>query len=124
MVICDAEHGAGDGACHGDGEAGGVDGGGVQAAEYREPVVGLRRAGTGLLCADPSSLSSLTSPGLCQLHQCFLCMDLEARHLYAIVWNETRRVGVVAAGMEGKRLAMTVLTVLPLPGINCNRPID
>ena len=30
------------------------------------------------LCADPSSLSSLTAPGLCQLHQCFLCMDLEA----------------------------------------------
>ena len=33
--------------------------------------------------------------------------------LYAVVWGETRRVGVVAAGMERKRLAMTVLTVLP-----------
>ena len=33
--------------------------------------------------------------------------------MYAIVWSETRRAGVVAARMEGKRLAaMTVLTVL------------
>ena len=30
--------------------------------------------------------------------------------MYAIVWIETRRVGVVAAEMEGKLLAMTVLT--------------
>ena len=33
--------------------------------------------------------------------------------MYAIVWSETRRAGVVAARMEGKRLAMMVLTVLP-----------
>ena len=33
--------------------------------------------------------------------------------MYAIVWSETRHVGVVAARMEGKWLAMTVLTVLP-----------
>ena len=33
--------------------------------------------------------------------------------MYAIVWSETRRAGVVAARMEGKRLAaMTVLTFL------------
>ena len=32
--------------------------------------------------------------------------------MYAIVWSETRHVGVVAAWMEGKLLAMTVLTVL------------
>ena len=28
--------------------------------------------------------------------------------MYAIVWGEAKRVCVVAAGMEGKRLAMTV----------------
>ena len=32
--------------------------------------------------------------------------------MYAIVWRETRRAGVVAALMEGKLLAMTVLTIL------------
>ena len=32
--------------------------------------------------------------------------------MYAIVWSETKLVGVFAAGMEGKRFAMTVLTVL------------
>ena len=39
--------------------------------------------------------------------------------MYAIVWSETRRVGVVAAWMEGKRLAMTVLTVLPSVCAHC-----
>ena len=33
--------------------------------------------------------------------------------IYAIIWSKTKRVGVVAAGMEGKLLAITVLTVLP-----------
>ena len=33
--------------------------------------------------------------------------------MYAIVWSETRRAGVVAARMEGKQLANTVLPVLP-----------
>ena len=53
MVVCDAGDGARGGACRGDGEAGGVDGGGVQASGDSEPVVGLRRAGTG---ASPPAL--------------------------------------------------------------------
>ena len=32
--------------------------------------------------------------------------------MYAIVWRDTRHIGMVAAGMEGKRLAMMVLKVL------------
>ena len=39
----------------------------------------------------------------------------------AIIWSKTRRVGVVAAGMEGKRLAMTVLTVLPAHQLYCDK---
>ena len=33
--------------------------------------------------------------------------------MYAIVWKETRHVGIFAARREGKLLAMTVLTFLP-----------
>ena len=38
-------------------------------------------------------------------------MDSRVSWIYAIVWRETRHVGMVAAGMEGKRLAMMVLKV-------------
>ena len=45
--------------------------------------------------------------------------------MYAIVWSETRRAGVVASRMEGKRLAaMTVLTVLPSVCAHCGHPLS
>jgi hypothetical protein len=45
MSVCDAGAGAWGGACGGDVKAGGVDGGGVQAARSREPDVGVCDAG-------------------------------------------------------------------------------
>ena len=44
--------------------------------------------------------------------------------MYAIVWSKTTRVGVVAAVMEGKRLAMKVLTVLPSVCTHCWHPFS
>ena len=44
--------------------------------------------------------------------------------MYAIVWSKTRRVSVVAAGMEGKRLAMTVLAVLLSVCAPCVHPFS
>ena len=45
LVVCDAGDEARDGACGRDGEAGGVDGWGVQAAGYRELDVIISGAG-------------------------------------------------------------------------------
>ena len=41
-----------------------------------------------------------------------------------IVWSETRRAGFFAARMEGKRLAMTVFTVLPSVCAHCGHQLN